>query len=221
LEEGNRPKRADALRLLVAIDARDYLPMLMLQFAKLEKNTVYLEFRDLRLQLLVSIALWLSDKEVAPFLIGVESDADEAPRVRFRAAILLCERGDEQSVSHIVKRHSTEAKNVKSLVTVEALEEALKDRRRFDSDEDFERFKVVGPDELEGIQLGIQLAQHLYGLQQQGAIRELGLVKARMDQGKIENLYFRMRVPSEGWSFELRKKSDWWLPCRFRMEYIQ
>ncbi|MEX2142619.1 MAG: HEAT repeat domain-containing protein [Pirellulales bacterium] len=221
LGEGHQPKRADALRLLVEIDAREYLPMLKEQFNKLEKKTVYLEGGDLRLQLLITLAAWLPDKEAVPFLIGVDTDADETPQVRFRAAILLCERGDAVSVSHIVKQHLAEAEKVKSLVTIETLQKSLEDRRLFFFDQDFEGRKAVGPDELKNIYRGIQFAQYFYGLQRREAIRDLSLSKIRLHEGKIESMHFRMTVPSEGWSFELRKKGDWWLPCSFRMEYIE
>ena len=203
------------------MDARDCVPMLKEQFAKLEKKTVYLERRDLRMQLLIALAAWLPDKEAVPFLIGVDSDADEAPQVRFRAAVLLCERGDVQSVSHIVKQHFAEAKKTKPLITVETLQESLQDRQLFLSDREFDGLKAVGPDELAEIHRGIQLAQHFYELQRRGAIRNLSLAKVRLDQGKIESIQFHLTVPSEGWSFELRKKGDRWLPCSFRMEHIQ
>jgi HEAT repeat protein len=221
LGEGHHPRRVDALRRLVELDARDHLPMIKEEFAKLEKKTVYLERRDLRMQLLRALAAWLPDKEAVPFLIGVDSDAKEAPQVRFRAAVLLCERGDPQSVSYIVKQHFAEAKKVKPLITVEAMQKSLQDRQLFASDREFDRLKAVGPDELAGIHRGIQLAQHFYGLQRRGAIRDLSVAKVRTHEGKIESVHFRMSVPSEGWSLELRKKGDWWLPCNFRMESIQ
>jgi HEAT repeat protein len=221
LGEGHHPRRADALQMLVALDAREYVPMLKEQFAKLEKKTVYLERRDLRLQLLIALAGWLPDKEAVAFLVGVDGDADEAPLVRFRAAVLLCERGDAPSVSHIVKRYLPEAKKVEGLITVEALRKSLQDRQLFLSDREFEGLKPVGPEELARLHTGIQLAQHFYVLQGRGAVQDLSLAKVRVHEGKIERIHFRVTVPLEGWSFELRKKGDWWLPCGFRMEYIQ
>jgi hypothetical protein len=135
--------------------------------------------------------------------------------------VLLCERGDGQSVSHIIKQHLAEAKKVEALITVEALQKSLQDRQLFLADREFEGLKPVGPDELAGIHRGIQLGQHLYDLQRRGAIQDLSLAKVRVHEGRIESMHFRVTVPQEGWSFELRKKGDWWLPSSFRMVYIQ
>lgn len=221
LGEEHHPKRDGALRILFELDARDYVPMLKEQFARLEKKVIYLEWADLRMQLLRVLAAWLPEKEAAPFLMSVDSDADEAPEVRFRAAVLLCERGDTQSVSHIVKLHSAEAKKTKPLMTVETIQKSLKDRQLFASDEEFNSLKAIGADELAGIQTGMQLAQHFYDRRRQGAIRALSVAKVHVNQGRIDSIRFEMTVPSEGWSFELRKKGEWWLPCNFRMEYIE
>ncbi len=221
LGEGHHPWRADALEMLVALDARDYVPMLKEQFAKLEKKTVYLERRDLRMQLVIALAAWLPDKEAAPFLIGVDTDADEAPMVRFRAVVLLCERGDKPAVAHIVKEHLTGATKVKATISIEALKTSLQDRQWFHTDKEFDALKAVAPDGLAEIQTGIRLAQHVYGLQRREGIRDLSLTKVRVHDGKIESLHFRLSVPLEEWSFELRKKGDYWLPCRFRMDAIQ
>jgi len=195
--------------------------MLKEQFAKLEKKTVYLERRDLRMQLVIALAAWLPDKEAAPFLIGVDTDADEAPMVRFRAVVLLCERGDKPAVAHIVKEHLTGATKVKATISIEALKTSLQDRQWFHTDKEFDALKAVAPDGLAEIQTGIRLAQHVYGLQRREGIRDLSLTKVRVHDGKIESLHFRLSVPLEEWSFELRKKGDYWLPCRFRMDAIQ
>lgn len=221
LGKGHDPERAKALRMLVELDAREYLPMLREQFNELEKKTVYLESHDLRMQLLITLARWLPDEEAVPFLIGVDSDSGEAPQVRFRALVLLCEQGDERSLSHIVEQHSAQADGVEPLITIDALQETLDDRRLYVSEREVDGLEAVGPDELARIQKGIQLAQHFYGLQERGAIRELSLAKVHVHEGKIKSMHFRLTAPSEGWSFDLRKKGGLWLPCSFRMEHIQ
>ena len=57
LGEGNHPRRTEALRGLVELDARDYVPMLKEQFSQLEKKTVYLERGDLRITSSLASAL--------------------------------------------------------------------------------------------------------------------------------------------------------------------
>ena len=79
----------------------------------------------------------------------------------------------------------------------------------------------VAPDELAAMQNGVQLAQHLFGLQGREAIQNVALTNVNVAQGTIESMHFRLSTASEGWSFELRKIGDWWLPCAFRMESIK
>ena len=133
LGEGHSPRRADALRQLFELDARDYLPLIRTVFARLEKKTVYLEWADLRLQLLRVLAAWLPDTDVVPFLIAVDSDVEEAPQVRFRAAVLLCERGDDAlSIAYLVKRHFPAADKTKPLLSIGELRNCLLDRQLFE-----------------------------------------------------------------------------------------
>src|SRR5262249_30185347 len=159
-------------------------------------------WRDLRLQLLRTLAAWLPDKEVGPFLMAVDADADEAPQVRFRAAVLMCERGDPMSLAHLVLRHFEDAKKTKTLLSVESIRKSLQDRQLFDSDKEFDGLKAVGSDEVAGIQKGIQLAQHFYAVRQGEAVRGISVAKVRVHQEKIDSILFRLTTASEGWSFE-------------------
>jgi hypothetical protein len=104
--------------------------------------------------------------------------------------VLLCERGDGQSVSHIIKQHLAEAKKVEALITVEALQKSLQDRQLFLADREFEGLKPVGPDELAGIHRGIQLGQHLYDLQRRGAIQDLCWLKSVCMRGESKACTF-------------------------------
>lgn len=222
LGEGHHPRRADALRRLFDLDARDHLPLIRKEFARLEKKTVYLEWRDLRMQLLRTLVAWLPEKDVLPFLIVVDSDVDEAPQVRFRAAVLLCERGDDAlSIAYLDKRHFMKAGETGPLLTVDQLRNSLKDRRLFESDEEFDTLKSVAAEQLTRIQNGIQLAQYFYNYQQRGKVRGLSVVKVVVKQKKIDSIRCSLAAQSQGWKFELRRKGDHWLPCEFEMAYIQ
>jgi HEAT repeat protein len=219
---GNKigPARVNALKRLVKLDARDSLPLLKTEFANLKKEVVYLERADLRLQLIATLAAWLPEKEAIPFLIAVDTDQGEAPKARFRAAVLLCERGDKVSVAHIVKQHSAAAAKIDPLIPVDELQNLLKDRKRYLLDNDFEGRKPVSPEELLAIERGIQLAQHFYASRNEGEVRSLALTKIHLNQGAIESMHFRVTGSAQWWSFELRKKGDYWLPCNFYMTGI-
>lgn len=219
--KGHHPRRVSALLRLVDLDARDSLPLIKEQFDRLEKKTVLLEFADLRMQLLRTLAAWLPDKEIVPFLVAVDSDADEAPQVRFRAAALLCERGDAESIAHIVKAHWPQAEKTKPLMSIEALQKSLQDRRLFATDEEFASLKPVTADQLASIQKGLQLARYLYEYQRRGKPGDVSPTKVRLDQGRIDSIHFSLTAPSELWSFELRKQGEWWLPHEYRMVAIE
>lgn len=208
----------------MALDARDTLPAIKKEFERREKKTYFLEFGDLRLQLLRVLADWLPDNEATPFLMTVAENENESPQVRFRAVILLCERGDVPSLEYLETRYFLEAAKVEPLLTVETLEKSLKDRRLFAADQEFASFKLPGASELAELQEGIQLAQHFFAIQRRGAtapIQSVSPGKVRLRDGKIDRFQFYVNVPSESWQFELRKKGDRWLPCNFYMWAIE
>lgn len=214
----------EALRQLVAIDARDALPVIKEEFARREKETLFLEPGDLRLQLLTVLTNWLPDKEVVPFLIAVDSDAEEAPQVRFRAVVLLCERGDAPSLEYLAKQHIPEAEKVEPLLSIESLEKSLKDRRLFASDAEFADLKSPGAEALRELQKGIQLAQHIYTIQRRGETSPLPPplrpAKVQVRDGRIESFQFYAGIWTT-WYIDLRQQGDHWLPCRFFMYSIE
>ncbi len=222
LGEGHHPRRTNALRMLFELDAREHVALVKNVFARLEKKTINLERADLRMQLLRTLVAWLPEKDVLPFLIAVDSDVGEAPLVKFRAAVLLCERADDaMSIAYLVKRHFMKAGENEPLLSVDQLRNSLKNRQLFESDEAFESVKAVGTEQLKQIQMGIQLAQYLYGYQQRGEARGLSVAKVVVKQEKITSIEYSLSAPSEGWKFELRRKGDHWLPCEFGMAYIE
>ena len=207
--------RVEAVRLLLEWNAREYLPLFRAQFARSDEKSFAVESPNLRIQLLRAVAAWLPDPETVAFLAAVDSDANEAPQVRFGAVVLLCERGDAPAIAYILQQHLDAARRVAPLASLEALQKSLLDRPSYGSEQEFNGRKPVSPAELSLIQSGIQLAQHFYAMRQRGVIRELYLSKIGLHEGQLDSLRFRITTPSPGWSFELRKKGDWWLPGNF------
>jgi hypothetical protein len=192
------------------------------EFARQEKKTVYLEGHDLRLQMLRGLAAWLPKEDLVPFLIAVDSDVAEAPAVRFRAAVLLCERGDDPLSSvYLRKRHLPAAEKIKPLLSVDELRNAFRDRQRFESAEGFASLPSLPLEEITRVQKGVQVAQYLHGYKQGEEVRQLSVSKVIVKQQTMDSLQFALSTQSEGWRFELRRKGDQWLPTEFEMVAIR
>jgi hypothetical protein len=84
------------------LNATEMLPQLMKKWNEIEKKTEALEFGDLRIQLVITIAKFLPEAESVEFLIKTESDTAEAPIVRFRATVLLCASGNKKAIEHVL-----------------------------------------------------------------------------------------------------------------------
>jgi hypothetical protein len=91
-----------ALRQINAIEA---LPFLRKRWEKIAKKTYYLEWADPRIQLLETIAQFLPETERVQFLIDTERDKQEAPKVRFRATILLFASGNDKGIRHLLSAY--------------------------------------------------------------------------------------------------------------------
>jgi hypothetical protein len=92
-------KEFAALRMLEAVEATGQLRE---RWNKMEKKTFGLEFGDSRSQLLRTIAKLLPEKKKVQFLIETERDKQEPAKIRARAIILLCGRGNQQAIEYVL-----------------------------------------------------------------------------------------------------------------------
>jgi hypothetical protein len=92
---------SNAARALRDLDAKETLPLLRQCWNETEKKTQNLEHGELRIQLLLTLAQFMTDADKIRFLIETDKDPQEAPIVRFRATILLCATGNPQAIQHV------------------------------------------------------------------------------------------------------------------------
>ena len=93
---------SNTVRSLRDLNASEVLPQLKKIWNETEKRTYGLARGDMRIQLVITIAQFLPEAEHIQFLINTESDTTEAPKVRFRATILLCATGNQKAIEHVL-----------------------------------------------------------------------------------------------------------------------
>jgi len=98
-------KGANEIRALRELNAIEAMPHLRKRWQWMAKKTYYLERGDPRIQLLKTIAQFLSEKERIQFLIDTQKDEQEASKVRFRATIMLCATGNERGIQHVLSAY--------------------------------------------------------------------------------------------------------------------
>ena len=92
---------AMAFRSLAYLDAVESLDLLRRRWESMGKISPYLDWANPRIQLLNAVARLSPETQAIQFLIDTEQDAEEPPRIRFRAAILLCASGNDNAIEHI------------------------------------------------------------------------------------------------------------------------
>lgn len=101
-DETNNVRSAYLTRAFKALNAREALPQLRKKWNEIEKKIYAMEGSELRIQLLITIAQFMSEDESIEFLIKTESDETEDPITRFRATILLCATGNKKAIEHVL-----------------------------------------------------------------------------------------------------------------------
>ncbi len=99
-------KGANEIRSLRELGAKEALPHLRARWDKMGKKVHYLERGDPRIQLLLTIAKFLPEAERIQFFIDTQKDEQEAPKVRFRATLLLCASGNERGIQHVLSAYA-------------------------------------------------------------------------------------------------------------------
>lgn len=222
LHTDSDPKQVRALKKLRELQARECLPIVKEQFEQMEKKVTKLESGAPRIQLLHTMAAFLPDNEVVPFLIKVDSDPGENPKVRVRAAILLCARADPDGIAHIVKTHARDAeRRQKPFLTAEALKKAFKTPGLFASDAALKSLRPLPAEEWRRIERGIQLVQHFFNRRKGDRFEGLALRKIQVQDGRPTTLELWLDSRYEGWEIEMRKAQGHWVPCVFRLAVIQ
>lgn len=96
----NSGQEVDVLRKL---DGKVALPLIKAWWDRPDRNSVHEHTEKLQLQMLNALNEWLPVEEKVPFLIDVQLDIPERPRLRLEAIILLCKNGSEEAVNHVIE----------------------------------------------------------------------------------------------------------------------
>lgn len=120
-EDYRGAREIQALRLLGAVEE---LPALQARWRKTAKKVHYLERGDPRIQLLHAISEFLPEARRIQFLIEAQKDPHEAPKVRFRATILLCAGGSDRGIEHVVSAYEQAQKTWAKTVRMSAKDQA-------------------------------------------------------------------------------------------------
>ena len=85
----------------------------------------------------------------------------------------------------------------------------------------FDQHKAITGEQLTQIHSGLQLARYFFEYQRREEARMLSVMEVVVKENKIDSIQCSLNSKSQGWSFELRKKGDHWLPCEFEMSHIE